>query len=178
MCSPSPASPSRAATSTSSRSRSRRARRIQCGTTRLRLPGRNGPAAPVTDRRSPGDKEKTRRRHRKTGAIWVTQTKRLLPPVLLRLLVFWSPAIRGRRFEYTRLTILAHGVPREVPAVHPRVDAGGQGLDERQRAAEVEQSVGAAERVRHHRAREHDRPVVETRGRERPGGAAHRAVPC
>src|SRR5579864_2112380 len=60
-------------------------------------------------------------------------------------------------FEVTSLTILPHAVPHEVPPVHRDVDARGKHLHERQRTPEIEEPIGAAERVRHHRAGEHDR---------------------
>src|ERR1043166_7903593 len=63
------------------------------------------------------------------------------------------------RLEHARLPVLAHGVPPEMPAVHRHVDARWQHLNERQRAAEIEQSVRAAERVRDHRAGQDDRLV-------------------
>src|SRR5262245_65164052 len=57
-------------------------------------------------------------------------------------------------FEDARLSVLTDGVPREMLAVHRNVDASRQNLGERERAPEIEETVGAAERIRHHRAGE------------------------
>ena len=70
-------------------------------------------------------------------------------------------------FEHSGLAVLPHRVPREVLAVHRDVDARRQHLRERQRAAEVEQPIRAAERVRNHRAGQDDRLAAHTAGNRR-----------
>ena len=70
--------------------------------------------------------------------------------------------------------VLADAVPGKVLTVHRDVDAGRQHLDERQRAAEVEQPVRAPERIRHHRSGEHDGLAVEPGTGQRPRGLDHR----
>ena len=72
------------------------------------------------------------------------------------------------------LPVLPDLVPGEVLAVHRDVDAGRQHLRERQRAPQVEQAVGAAERIGHHRAGQDDGPVVEAGVGQRPRGVDHR----
>src|SRR5215203_951356 len=79
-----------------------------------------------------------------------------------------------QRLERARVAVLAYAVPAEVLPVHRNVDTRRKHLDERQRASEVEQSVGTAERVRHHRAGENDGLGVERGGGERPRGLDHR----
>src|SRR5205807_4202522 len=59
-------------------------------------------------------------------------------------------------FEEARAAVFPHSVPVEAAAVHRDVDARRQRLHERQRAAEIEEAVRAAERVGDHRAREDD----------------------
>ena len=59
-------------------------------------------------------------------------------------------------------------------SVHGDVDAGRQDLHERQRAAEIEQTVRAAEGVGHHRAGQHDRLAGEPGRGQRPRGLDHR----
>lgn len=59
-------------------------------------------------------------------------------------------------FKLPALAIFAHVVPRKIFAVHRNVNAVRQRLHERQRAAEIEQAVRAAERIRNHRAGEDD----------------------
>ena len=65
-------------------------------------------------------------------------------------------------------------VPREVPSVHGDVDPGRQDLHERQRAAQIEQTVRAAEGVGHHGAGQHDRLAREAGVGQRPRGLDHR----
>src|SRR6516225_8340987 len=62
----------------------------------------------------------------------------------------------SHRLEGSGVSVLSHAIPLEAAAVHRDVDAGRQNLDERQRAAQVEQPVRAAERVRDHRTGQHD----------------------
>ena len=77
--------------------------------------------------------------------------------------------------ECPGVPVLPHPVPVEAAAVHRDVDARRQRLHERQRAAEVEQAVRAAERVRDHRAGQDDGLAGgRQRGRERRGGFHHR----
>src|SRR5580765_1042814 len=65
----------------------------------------------------------------------------LLPATLTRLRVW---------LEHACLAILPDVIPREALPVHRDVDTDGQCLHERKRAAEVEETVGAAEGVRDH----------------------------
>ena len=85
-----------------------------------------------------------------------------------------SAADHDSPLEDAVLPVLPDLVPAEVLAVHRDVDAGRQHLRERQRAAQIEQAVGAAERVGHHRAGQDDRPVVEPGRGKRPRGLDHR----
>src|SRR5205807_8771477 len=55
-------------------------------------------------------------------------------------------------FEEARVAVFPHSVPVKAAAVHCDVDARRQRLHERQRAAEIEEAVRAAERVGDHRA--------------------------
>src|SRR5436190_15199318 len=68
-------------------------------------------------------------------------------------------ARRGQLLECSRGFVLAHVVPVEAPPVHGHVDAVRKRLRERERAAEVEEAVRAAERVGHHRSGEHNRSM-------------------
>src|SRR5262245_2878004 len=78
--------------------------------------------------------------------------------------------------ECTRFTVLAHLVPLEPSSIHRDVDAGREHLHERQRAAEIEEAVGAAERVRNHRTGQDDRLAGGRRPRrgQRSGRLDHR----
>jgi hypothetical protein len=63
----------------------------------------------------------------------------------------------GRGLEDPELPVLDHVVPGEAAAIHGDVDAARQRLHERERAAEIEEAIRAAEGIGHHRAGEHDR---------------------
>src|SRR5947209_17581785 len=80
------------------------------------------------------------------------------------------------RLERPGLSILPHAIPLEAPPVHRHVYARLKHLHERERAAEIEQAVRTAERVRHHRAGEDDGfPGLARAGcRERLSGLDHR----
>ena len=82
--------------------------------------------------------------------------------------------MHGLRSNTPRSRFFRTSSQREVLAVHRDVDARRQHLRERQRAAEIEEPVGAAERVGHHRAGQHDRLVVEPGRGERARGLDHR----
>ena len=82
------------------------------------------------------------------------------------------------RLEHARRRVLPDLVPLEVLPVHRDVDAGRQHLRERQRAAEVEQSVRTAEGVR-----ESSRRSARWSCRSRPAASAPAvstivSVPC
>src|SRR5471032_2352854 len=81
--------------------------------------------------------------------------------------------------ESSAVAILPHPVPLEASAVHRDVDAGRERLHERQRAAQVEQSVRASERVRNHRAGQDDRlPVPSTDAASAVSVSTMVSVPC
>ena len=63
--------------------------------------------------------------------------------------------------------------PRKTLAVHGDVNTGRQHLHKRERAAEIEEAVGAAKRVWNHRAGQDD-GFAETAPRNRGGGSGHR----
>src|SRR4051794_31455733 len=101
----------------------------------------------------------TRKRQRRTRREeWSEAVTSVQTPVTSVLAFFVS-----YRLEYTGVPILPHLVPIEAPAVHRDVDAGPQHLHERQCAAEVEQTIRAAEGVRDHRASENDGLVAGAR---------------
>src|SRR5579883_3560249 len=62
----------------------------------------------------------------------------------------------SRILENSCLRVLAHAVCFEAAAVHHDVNARFERLYESERAAQIEQSVGAAEGVGHHRTGEHN----------------------
>src|SRR5688572_31260767 len=66
--------------------------------------------------------------------------------------------------EHAGLAILAHVIPREAAPIHRDVDTRRERLHERERAPEVEEPIGAAERVRDHGARQHDSLALDTIG--------------
>jgi len=76
------------------------------------------------------------------------------------------------RFKDAEVAVLDNVIPREAAAVHGNVDALGQGLCRGEGAAEVEEAVGAAEPVRHHRTGEDDGLAPDVGG-EAAGGGDH-----
>src|SRR5262245_54759146 len=65
-------------------------------------------------------------------------------------------ALRQDRLKHPERAVFPDLVPLEMRAVHRNVDARRQHLDERQGAAEIEQSIRASERIGHHRAGKDD----------------------
>src|SRR5687768_6576092 len=57
-----------------------------------------------------------------------------------------TPALQNDRldvFEFTGAAILSHAVPVKIFPVHCNVDAVGKGLNKRQRASKIEQTIRA-----------------------------------
>ena len=83
---------------------------------------------------------------------------------------------RARFFKLSGLTVLLNVFPREALSVHRDVDAVRESLHERQRTAEVKESVGAPELVRNHRAGQDDRLSAQFLSQD-TGGHLHRVGP-
>src|SRR5437588_464563 len=75
--------------------------------------------------------------------------------------------------ELAPVAILATAVPGKALAVHRDVDAMRQDLHEGERAAKIEEAIGATEGVRNHRPGEHDRLLRDLR-RDRSRRLRHR----
>src|SRR4051794_37726769 len=70
----------------------------------------------------------------------------------------------GDFLELPAVAVLATAIPGKALPVHRDVDAVRQDLHEGERAAQIEETIGAAEGVRNHRAGQHDRLVADLRG--------------
>ena len=86
------------------------------------------------------------------GSLYRRAVWRLPAPVAIR--VHFRPKAKGLRaaLELTALAILSHTVPGKTFAVHGDVNPMRQRLNERECAAEIEESVGAAKCLGDHRA--------------------------
>src|SRR5438477_1757661 len=78
----------------------------------------------------------------------------------------------GDLLEFASLPVFQDTIPRKAFAVHGNVNTGRQHLDERERATQIKEAVGAAKGVGNHRAGEND-GFSRNRARNRRGGFGH-----